>query len=272
MHTDFLVFRSSRVHYCQWGTGNKILLCFHGYGESAESFAFLEEALGEEYTILAIDMPFHGKTDWKEELFFDPGALASLIGQLVAGQPGGAGGWSLIGYSMGGRVALSLLEKIPDKVEKMVLLAPDGLQMNGWYWLATQTQLGNLVFRWTMRKPGWLFFLLRVGNTLKLVNRSVYKFASYYTGEASIREELYARWTTMRGFKPDIRTIQGLIRKRQIPVRLLYGQHDRIILPQRGEKFRKGGIEAHCRLVLVPMGHQLLQARSLATILSLLKD
>jgi pimeloyl-ACP methyl ester carboxylesterase len=123
-----------------------------------------------------------------------------------------------------------------------------------------------------MRRPEWFFSLLRLGKALNLVNRSVYKFTVYYIDHASEREVLYARWTTMRGFRPDIRVIQALIRKRQIPIRLLYGQHDRIILPKRGEKFRKGGIEAHCRLSIIPIGHQLLQPRNLAAILSLLKD
>jgi hypothetical protein len=75
----------------------------------------------------------------------------------------------------------------------------------------------------------------------------------------------------MRGFRPDIRVIRTLVRERKIPVRILYGQHDRIILPERGEKFRKG-IEPWCRLTLLPVGHQLLQARNLEAILSLLKD
>jgi len=272
MQSFFLPFRSSRIHYLLGGAGDKLLLCFHGYGESAESFAFLEEAVGEDFTILAIDLPFHGKTDWKEGLFFDPEILISLAGQMAAGRPGGDKGWWLMGYSMGGRVALHLLEKMPERVEKLVLLAPDGLKVNGWYWLVTQTGPGNVIFRWTMVRPGWFFSLLRLGNALKLVNRSVYKFTTYYIGHPAIRKELYVRWTTMRGFRPDIPAIQALIRKRNIPVRLLYGQHDRIILPERGEKFRKGGIEAHCRITLLPIGHQLLQVRNLEAIVSLLKE
>jgi len=272
MQSFFLSRNSSRIHYLLGGTGDKLLVCFHGYGESAESFAFLEESLGKDFTILAIDLPFHGETDWKEGLFFDPQELVALIGQMAAGRPGGDGKWWLMGYSMGGRIALSLLEKIPEKVKKLILLAPDGLKVNVWYWLATQTRPGNALFRWTMQKPGWFFLLLRVGNALKLVNRSVYKFTLYYIDQAAVRSELYLRWTILRGFRPDIRSIQALIRKKQIPVRLLYGQYDRIIRYERGEKFLKGGIEGWCRLTLLPVGHQLLQARHLDVILSLLKD
>ncbi len=284
MQSFFLSYRSSRIHYLLGGRGDKLLICFHGYGESGQSFSFLEESLGKDFTILAIDLPFHGKTDWKGGLFFDPATLIALIGQITAGTQGsndtpgshgrlgGNGKWWLMGYSMGGRIALSLLEKIPEKVEKLILLAPDGLKVNIWYRITTQTRLGNILFRRTMQKPGWFFLLLRVGNALKLVNPSVYKFTLYHIDQASERSELYTRWTTLRGFRPDIRAIQAFIRERQILVRLLYGQYDRIIRVERGEKFRKGGIEPWCRLTLLPVGHRLLQARNRKAILSLLKD
>jgi pimeloyl-ACP methyl ester carboxylesterase len=297
MQSFFLSHKTSRIHYLLGGTGDRLLVCFHGYGESAASFAFLEGSSGKDFTILAIDLPFHGKTDWNEGLFFDPQELISLIGQMAAKRPGGDGpsqkgdhpsgyqperlqqrtlrladgGWWLMGYSMGGRVALSLLEKIPEKVEKLILLAPDGLKVNVWYWLTTQTRVGNTFFRWTMQSPGWFFLLLRAGNALKLVNRSVYKFTRYHIDHVSVRNDLYRRWTTLRGFRPDIRAIQFLVRERNIPVRLLYGQHDRIIRPERGEKFKKG-IGSCCRLILLPVGHQLLQVRNLEAILDLLKD
>jgi pimeloyl-ACP methyl ester carboxylesterase len=122
-----------------------------------------------------------------------------------------------------------------------------------------------------MQSPKWFFLLLRAGNALKLVNRSVYKFTLYHIDHVSVRDDLYRRWTTLKGFRPDIRAIQFLVRERNIPVRLLYGQHDRIIRPERGEKFKKG-IGPCCRLTLLSVGHQLLQARNLETILDLLKD
>src|SRR5882757_6972898 len=154
------------IHYSRWGTGNKILLCFHGYGESADSFAFLGDALGNEFTILAIDLPFHGRTEWEEGLIFLPDDLLAFLEKITAGLAGAAGRWWLLGYSMGGRVALSLMEKIPEKIGRLVLVAPDGLKMNPWYWLATQNPAGRRLFRWTMRYPGWFFFVLKVAGKL----------------------------------------------------------------------------------------------------------
>ncbi|MHA4810116.1 alpha/beta fold hydrolase [Flavitalea flava] len=271
MHTGFLFIGASRIRYCSWGTGNKVLLCFHGYGESAESFTILEESLAPDFTVFAIDLPFHGGTDWKEGLYFDPETLVELVTKMVADHNGPAGGWHLLGYSMGGRVALDLLGKIPEKIEKLVLLAPDGLKVNGWYWLATQSRPGNWLFRKTMQYPGWFFFILRLADKLKFVNQSVYKFTIRYIGQRQVREELYQRWTTMRDFRPDIPSLRALIREKNIPVRLMYGRYDRIILWERGQKFIEG-IEPFCELVILDCGHQLLERKNKDALVSLLKE
>ncbi|HMH20481.1 MAG TPA: alpha/beta hydrolase [Puia sp.] len=270
MHTDFPHHGSSRISYSRWGTGDKLLLCFHGYGESGDSFAFLAAALGNEFTILAIDLPFHGQTEWKEGPVLLPDDLLAILSQLTAGLPGAAHRWWLLGYSMGGRVALSLAEKIPEKIEKLILVAPDGLKMNPWYWLATQNAPGRGLFRWTMKKPGWFFFILKIASALGLVNRSIYKFTFNYIADPTVREELYNRWTTMRSFRPDIPAVRSSIREQGIAVRLMYGRHDRIIRWETGEKFRKG-ISAGCKLVILETGHRLLQEKNAEELLALLK-
>ena len=266
MSEHFIAFRSSRLHYFTWGEGARIVFAFHGYGESGESFAFLAKALGRDFTIVAPDMPFHGQTEWKEkELFFDPGDLRELMKEIALGLPEREEGWWLLGYSMGGRVALQLLELEYERVERLVLLAPDGLIVNPWYWVATRTAPGNLLFRWTMKRPGWLFFLLRAGNRLGLVNPSLFKFAAQYIDDEAVRTQLYHRWTVMRGFRPDLGRVAGWVREMETPVVLLYGQYDRIILASRGERFQRR-IEPYGRLIVLPAGHAILQAKFMEVI------
>ncbi|HVU54015.1 MAG TPA: alpha/beta hydrolase [Puia sp.] len=257
MHNHTLIFRESRIHYYRWGRGPQLLLCFHGYGESAAGFAFLEEFMGDAFTILAIDLPYHGQTDWKEAPL-TAATLLAIIDEILTGTHTQKKDWWLMGYSMGGRIALSLLEQAPERIARLILLAPDGLVVNPWYWLATQTNPGRRLFKWTMYHPGWFFFILRTGNKLGLVNPSVYKFVANYVDNRKIREELYTRWTGLRLFKPRLAAIKDSIRRRQLPVQLLYGRFDRIIRVERGEQFRKG-IEPWCELTVIPAGHQLLK-------------
>ncbi|MDR3715674.1 MAG: alpha/beta hydrolase [Puia sp.] len=282
MQSFFLTYRSSRIHFLQGGHGDKILLCFHGYGETAASFAFLEGPLGTAFTLLAIDLPFHGKTEWNEGMSFSMESLLEILQgiELLKDLADGTGTPTpgkkqarilLTGFSMGGRIALSLLEKIPDRVEKIILLAPDGLTVNPWYWLATQTRPGNRIFRYTMKHPGWFFLVLRIGNLLGAVNPSVYKFTRNYVDNPAVREALYHRWTVLRNFRPDIPVITSLVRERRIPVRLLYGQYDRIIRSGKGERFKKN-IDPFGELFLLPSGHQLLLEKHLEPIRFALKD
>jgi pimeloyl-ACP methyl ester carboxylesterase len=189
---------------------------------------------------------------------------------IVAGLGSTAHRWGLIGYSMGGRIVLQLAENHPGSIDKLILLAPDGLKVNIWYWVATRTRVGNLIFRWTMRRPGWLFALLRLSHALRLVNPSIYKFAVHYIDDKKVRYELYTRWTVTRKFRPRPGVIAANIRDREIPVRLIYGQYDRIIRWERGERFRRRGIEACCRLDLLDTGHQLLRPQFLPLYLQII--
>lgn len=261
MQSAILLYKHSSVHYRYGGNGSRVLCCLHGYGEAAVSFDFLETYKAQDYTIISIDLPYHGLTQWKEGLNFSSGELAEIVQAILTARGiSSSAAFTLIGFSMGGRAALSLVQTIPQQVERLVLLAPDGLKVNGWYWLATQTWIGNRLFRFTMYHPGWFFLLLNTGNKMKLINQSVYKFTRHYIHDQGIRQELYHRWTCMRHISPNLQQIKQHIQQYRIPVRLLYGQYDRIILPQPAERFRKG-IEEWCTITMLPAGHQVLQER-----------
>jgi pimeloyl-ACP methyl ester carboxylesterase len=265
-----VIFRNSTIGYYCFGSGPSPAFCFHGFGEDAASFNFLAKYAGNQYTFYSIDLPFHGKTDWKEGLVFTNKDLQEILEQILHKEnykPQTINSkLVLLGFSLGGRVALSLFQAMPEKIEKLVLLAPDGLKINFWYWLATQTWAGNKFFHFTMKHPGWFFGFLKMLNKLKLVNSSVFKFVNYYIGEAEVRRLLYARWTCMRKFRPEVKRIKSFIREKNCKVRLIYGEHDRIILSSVGEKFRKG-IEEQCTLSVIHSGHQVLHEKHVNEIL-----
>ena len=69
MRHQSITYKKSIINVSIFGTGNKLLICFHGYGEDGDSFEPLEKKLGNEYTLAAIDFPFHGETKWNEGSF-----------------------------------------------------------------------------------------------------------------------------------------------------------------------------------------------------------
>jgi pimeloyl-ACP methyl ester carboxylesterase len=266
----YLSYKASQISYIRFGIGSRLAFCFHGYGEEAGSFSFLEKYAGNEYTFFSIDLPLHGKAEWNEGFICTINDIQQIIEAIQREnnqQPAtGNQQLSLIGYSLGGRVALSLYEKMPSQIERLVLLAPDGLKVNFWYWLSTQTWAGNKVFAFTMKHPEWFFGFLKLLNKLKLVNASIFKFVNYYIGEKEVRRLLYVRWTTLRKIKPDLKQVKSLIRSNKTKVRLIYGKHDRIILSSVGAKFKKG-IEEHCTISVIHSGHQVLHEKHVQEIL-----
>lgn len=273
-----LTYKSSSINYYSFGLGHKPVACFHGYGESAASFSFLEKTGGNEYAFYAIDLPFHGQTKWNETLDFTPQDLAAILQKIICEKKTETGTtqfknepFSLLGYSLGGRICLQAYEMMPDKIDKIVLLAPDGLKVNGWYWLATQTYIGNRLFAYTMKYPGWFFGLIKLLNRLKLINQSVFKFVNHYIGEPALRQELYQRWTVLRKIKPHLNIIKAQIKTYLTPVRLVYGKHDRIILSKVGNKFTNG-IEKQCEIIIIAAGHQVLHERHAGEILNALHN
>ena len=270
LEQQVITYKNSVISYCRFGQGPATVICFHGFGEDAMVYAFLEKYAGHQYTFYAIDLPFHGKTSWEEGLDFNNADLAQIIDTMLERTPGDLSQLYLLGFSLGGRVALSFYESRAGQTTKLVLLAPDGLKINFWYWLATQTLLGNRLFAFSMKYPGWFFYLLKVFNKTGFVNSSVYKFVCFYIGNSQAREVLYTRWTGLRKLKPNLVKVKSFIRQYRTPARLVYGKYDRVILPIRGSKFQKG-IEEHCTISVIDSGHQVLHEKHVEEILNALR-
>ncbi|MFT4154739.1 alpha/beta hydrolase [Parafilimonas sp.] len=263
MQHHFLAYKASLIHYYVFGNGPKTLFCFHGYGENGYSFAFLNKKLSDAYTLYAIDFPFHGKTEWNEASPFMPEDLAAIMKLIHQDDVK----FSLLAYSMGGRAAMHLTEKMPGKIKRVVLAAPDGLHQNTWYWLTTQTRFGNKAFAYTMNHPGWFFKAVNVADKLNLLNKSIVKFIHYYLDEEEERMLLYKRWTFMRRFKPNLQHIKQLCDENNIQLNFLFGEYDRIILSKRAAVFRQA---KNTSIKIIHAGHQMMKEKYANEIAALL--
>ena len=266
MNHRFLTYHDSSISYSQFGNGQTLLICLHGYGEDAASFAFLEPFIGSDFTCIALEMPFHGNTNWNESYPFTVTILTEIIELIWQGPVENA---YVIGYSMGGRIALQLLEYIPACISKLILVAPDGLQKNIWYTLSTQNSVGNTLFHYTMRNPDWFFSTVSLLYKLGFINKSIYNFVHFYLDDAESRMLLYQRWTILRKFNPRISILQKMIQHHKIKLRMLYGKYDRIILSKRGYRLMKH-LEENVQLLEIDAGHQLLKVKYKDVLLSLI--
>lgn len=258
-------YKNSSINYYKYGSGEKILFCLHGYGEEASSFSFLEKYIGSVYTLYAVDVPYHGATIWNEKQLFTTEDLSNIFNCINQQEQK----FSILAYSFGGRLTLSLLQKFPDNIEHIALVAPDGLHVNFWYWLTTQTWLGNKLFAFTMQYPQYLFFILGIADKTNLLNKSVIKLVHYYLDDEGERLLLYKRWTCMKKFKPDMHVIKKVTAEKHITMQFLFGKFDRIILNKHADVFKDA---ANLHITTIDAGHRLLNENYASHIVALLNN
>ncbi|HSF46537.1 MAG TPA: alpha/beta hydrolase [Chitinophagaceae bacterium] len=237
--------------------GNRTVLCFHGFGTFARTFDWLATRVPN-HVFIAFDLPFHGETTWENGELFQPNDLLNIISLCPHANQDQ---FALMGYSMGGRISLHLVEIIPERITNLVLLAPDGLHVNPWYWFSTQTRIGNRFFRKVMKEPAGFINLLKHGERFRLLNKGVLKFIDRYMGDPHIREHVYRVWTSFRKFKPNKNKIIDHINRFQIPVSLIYGKYDTIIPLSPGETFFHH-LKSRKKLEVLESGHQILHIRN----------
>lgn len=263
----YITYRNSRIYCQRTGTGRNIVFCFHGYGENSNTFQQLAASLEDTHSVFTFDLPLHGKTEWNEGDTCTPAMWHDIIHQCNPDKRP----VTLLGYSIGGRIALSLYQYNPDTCKKLVLIAPDGLHVNFWYWFSTQTWLGNRFFRHTVNNPRWIFGLVTFAWKIRLINKAMYKVTHYYIDDVEQRKMLYARWTVLRRFRPSLAEIKTRIVARDTIVKLLFGKYDKIILSSHGQRFAKT-LEKQATLRIMEAGHQLLKEKNIPVIAQLVVE
>lgn len=265
MPTSTILYKNSVICANVYGTGSHVAVCFHGFGEEGVTFELLNKQLQGIYTFLCINLPFHSCTEWNDGLTFTPQHLMEII-DLLMKKTGHAATTkiTLCGYSMGGRIALDLLQRNPEKITEAILIAPDGLHSNFWYWVATQTSVGNKLFKLTMENPAWFFAIVNIGKATGLRNKSLVKFVHYYLDDRDVRLMLYKRWTALRKFVPSKKAFRKVVTEHHIPVHFIFGMHDRIILSKRATPFKRDLPSVHIKVLNA--GHALLREKRITEI------
>ncbi len=110
-----------RVRVAGVGQPGMPVLVLHGFTGSIESMAGVVEALADERPVVALDLIGHGESDAPESAAAY--TMESSVAQVAAVLDAlGHDRVHAIGYSMGGRVALSLCVARPEKVASLLLV------------------------------------------------------------------------------------------------------------------------------------------------------
>ena len=220
-------FDGNVLAYRKLGAGPAILVAFHGFGQSSAVFQPLERLLTSQFTIFAIDLFFHGGSEYNKNKPLTKPHWYRLMDAFLRAQ--GITRFSLIGFSLGGRFALATVEAFAERIDQLFLVAPDGITQNFWYRLATKTRLGRKLFWYVIQH---LPLLLLMGHTLVkagLLERGLMRFAELSLGTSNQRTLAYQSWTQFRQIQPNLVAIANLVNSIPIRIHLLTGVFDPIV-------------------------------------------
>ncbi|GAB4001346.1 hypothetical protein GCM10028807_57430 [Spirosoma daeguense] len=223
----YFIAGDTRIAYRRFGHGPNVLLAFHGFGQTSQIYLPVEKRLGQHFTIFAIDLFFHGDSHYVADQLLTKTDWNKLLGNFLETHK--IERFSLMGFSLGGRFALTAVEAFATRLDQLILIAPDGITRNFWYQLATGSALGRSAFRYVLRH---LPLLTTFGHALTrfgLLNRTVMRFAEISLGTAARRELVYKSWTQFRGIHPDLRVIGKVLNSNVVCIHFFLGAFDRII-------------------------------------------
>lgn len=248
-------WRNSIINYVEFGSGPETLICFHGYGQDCTVFNVLEPSLGKKYRLVSVDLPFQGKTIWREEEKLNNELLADLMERFLH-HVKASDHISLLGYSIGGNYALGFAVAFKNKINDLWLIAADGLKRKPAFNFITKTKIGQWVFKQFILSPGLFFSTARFIKRLGFVNKKTLKFYKSTVDTKSKRQELFDRWSSTARISPGVKKSIEEISDSQIKSYLIYGKNDSVISYRSALRFQSK--VQNCKVVLVDKGHRLL--------------
>lgn len=107
-----------RVSALRWGSQDPELVLVHGGAQNAHTWDTV--ALALDRPLLAVDLPGHGHSDWRDDHSYWPPHLADDVALMVREHTPGAE--VVVGMSLGGLTSFCLADRHPDLVRRLAVV------------------------------------------------------------------------------------------------------------------------------------------------------
>ena len=248
-------WKNSTIAYTHYGVGQKSIIAFHGYGQTKEMFGPFTEVFGQDYQIIAVDLPFHGNTVWKGKEMLDP-AEVYAFSQAFLEHVNVQDRFSVLAYSIGGNYALSLASAFATRVDRLWLIAADGLKFKPGFWFITRTVLGKWLFKGFVQFPGPAIGLIKLLNFVGFYPDKLRQFFLTSISDKQKRIAIYKRWRSVSQMVRNQKEVLDALNGAHIRVDMYFGRYDKIIPLKNAVEFDRK--LDYSRLVILEDGHQLL--------------
>lgn len=247
------------LEYLSAGNGPKVVICLHGFGREAGDFEAFLPRLAPDTRLIAVNLFCHGRSQFPSRRLskqpLEAAEWCALIRSLCNHL--GCVKFHLVGYSMGGRMAMMLMQHMPDAIESITLIAPDGIKINLLYRFVSETKLGRMLYRSIIRNPKWILRVADVLKGLRILHQNIHRFVYLQLETEAKRQLVYSAWLTHRTLFPDLKRVAANIESAGISCVLVFGKHDAIIPPRLAHKLMQ---HFHLKptLLLPEAGHRLI--------------
>lgn len=219
--------------YLKFGHGKKLLIALPGYANEADLFLKVAHALQDEFTVIALDLPWHGETKIKEDDFGKEDFIIVLKGIIDSFPKMTA--VELMGYSYGGRLSLGVLSEF--NISRLWLIAADGLEARrgyNFFPLALRRLLSKLI-----SQPNWFLKTLSILHKIGIVPKYTHRFMTHHLGNEANKKRLLGTWTFTADFVSNQKKLLQTLQEKKIPVVVIYGRTDKIIHSEGGLKLKE---------------------------------
>jgi pimeloyl-ACP methyl ester carboxylesterase len=128
--TSYIEVAGIRLRVRDTGPQNgPAVILLHGFGASLDTWEPWAEALAAKYRVIRFDLPGFGLTGPDPERDYSDRRAMVILAALMdrLGLPRA----SVVGNSLGGRIAWNFAAEYPDRVDRLVLISPDGFASPG---------------------------------------------------------------------------------------------------------------------------------------------
>jgi len=264
---DYVTVAGLRLHVRDTGPKDApLVIMLHGLGSSLLTWEPWAQTLSATYRVIRFDLPGFGLTGADPTGDYSDARSVQVVVALMDAL--GVPSASVIGNSLGGKIAWMLAAAHPERVNKLVLVSPDGFASPGFEY-DKKPDLPAIAKLLPYILPTWMLRMnvaAAYGDPARLTADVVGRYRDMMLAPG-VRRAMLVRVAQVRLEPPE-----PFLLRIEMPTLLLWGEKDALIPFSNAQDYLK--VMRDCRLVSFPdLGHvpqEEAPARSLAPVAAFL--